>query len=81
MAVCATRSWHRRMSNLLSHDETAAGPGLSEANRKNQMKAIVIGSGASGSDVRKALEEQGHEVVSVGRKSGDFQADISDPRV
>jgi len=43
------------------------------------MKAIVIGSGTIGSAVRKALEEKGHEVVSVGRKSGDYQADISDP--
>jgi nucleoside-diphosphate-sugar epimerase len=40
------------------------------------MKAIVIGSGTIGSAVRKALEEKGHEVVSVGRKSGDYQADI-----
>jgi nucleoside-diphosphate-sugar epimerase len=38
------------------------------------MKAIVIGSGAIGSAVRKALEEKGHQVVSVGRKSG-----VSDP--
>ena len=29
------------------------------------MKAIVIGSGTIGSAVRKALEEKGHEVVSV----------------
>src|ERR1700676_4774462 len=43
------------------------------------MKSIVTGSGAIGSAVRKALEEKGHEVVSVGRKSGDYQADISDP--
>src|SRR3984957_1779667 len=43
------------------------------------MKAIVIGSGTIGFAVRKALEEKGHEVVSVGRKSGDYQADISDP--
>src|ERR1700682_3351136 len=43
------------------------------------MKAIVIGSGTIGSAVRKALEEKGHEVVSVGRKSGDYQADISHP--
>jgi NAD(P)-dependent dehydrogenase (short-subunit alcohol dehydrogenase family) len=43
------------------------------------MKAIVIGSGTIGSAVKKALEEKGHEVVSVGRKSGDFQANISDP--
>jgi hypothetical protein len=32
-----------------------------------------------GSAVKKALEEKGHEVVSVGRKSGDCQADISEP--
>ena len=43
------------------------------------MKAIVIGSGTIGSAVRKALEEKGHEVISVGRKSGDYQADISHP--
>jgi len=43
------------------------------------MKAIVIGSGTIGSAVRRALEEKGHEVLSVGRKSGDYQADISDP--
>ena len=43
------------------------------------MKAIVIGSGTIGSAVRKALEEKGHEVFSVRRKSGDYQADISDP--
>src|ERR1700681_3094817 len=77
-AVCATRSWHRHISNLLSHDETA-WPGVSEADRRNQMKAIVIGSGTIGSAVRKALEEKGHEVVSAGRKSGDYQAEISDP--
>jgi NAD(P)-dependent dehydrogenase (short-subunit alcohol dehydrogenase family) len=43
------------------------------------MKAIVIGSGTIGSAVRRALEEKGHVVLSVGRKSGDYQADISDP--
>jgi nucleoside-diphosphate-sugar epimerase len=43
------------------------------------MNAIVIGSGTIGSAVRKGLEEMGHEVVSVGRNSGDYQADISDP--
>jgi len=36
------------------------------------MKAIVIGSGTIGSALRKALEEKEHEVVSVGRKSGDL---------
>ncbi len=43
------------------------------------MKAIVIGTGTIGSAVRRALMEKGHETVSVGRKSGDYQADISDP--
>jgi nucleoside-diphosphate-sugar epimerase len=43
------------------------------------MKAIVIGSGTIGSAVKKALEEKGHQIVTVGRKSGDYQADISDP--
>jgi NAD(P)-dependent dehydrogenase (short-subunit alcohol dehydrogenase family) len=43
------------------------------------MKAIVIGGGTIGSAVKKALEEKGHAVVSVGRKSGDYQADITDP--
>lgn len=43
------------------------------------MKAIVVGTGTIGSAVRKTLEQYGHEVVSVGRKSGDLQADIGDP--
>ena len=42
------------------------------------MKAIVIGTGTVGTAVRSALEENGHEVVSVGRRSGEYQADISD---
>src|SRR4051812_7947141 len=43
------------------------------------MRAVVVGTGTIGSAVRTMLEEHGHEVVSVGRTSGDFQADISDP--
>jgi NAD(P)-dependent dehydrogenase (short-subunit alcohol dehydrogenase family) len=43
------------------------------------VKAIVIGGGTIGSAVRKALEEKGHEVFSVGRTSGDYQADICNP--
>lgn len=42
------------------------------------MKAVVIGSGALGSAVQRVLTEHGHEVVSVGRRSGAYQADISD---
>lgn len=41
------------------------------------MRVVVIGTGTIGAAVRKVLEEHGQEVVSVGRKSGDFQADIS----
>ena len=39
------------------------------------MKTIVIGTGAIGSAVKRMLAQKGHEVVSVGRQSGDFQAD------
>ena len=42
------------------------------------MRAIVIGSGALGSAVQDILAAHGHGVVSVGRRSGDLQADISD---
>ena len=41
------------------------------------MRAVVIGTGTIGLAVKKALQEHGDEVVTVGRKSGDFQADIS----
>jgi NAD(P)-dependent dehydrogenase (short-subunit alcohol dehydrogenase family) len=42
------------------------------------MRAVVIGTGTVGTAVQKALAEKGHEVVSVGRKSGAIHADISD---
>jgi NAD(P)-dependent dehydrogenase (short-subunit alcohol dehydrogenase family) len=42
------------------------------------VRVVVVGLGTIGSAVKKLLEERGHSVVSVGRKSGDFQADISD---
>ena len=43
------------------------------------MKIILIGAaGTLGSAVDKALKTR-HEIVKVGRKSGDFQADITDP--
>jgi NAD(P)-dependent dehydrogenase (short-subunit alcohol dehydrogenase family) len=41
------------------------------------MKVIVVGTGTIGTAVGKTLREHGHEVVSLGRKSGDYQADIS----
>jgi NADP-dependent 3-hydroxy acid dehydrogenase YdfG len=43
------------------------------------MKIILIGAaGTLGSAVDKALNTR-HEIVRVGRKSGDFQVDITDP--
>ncbi|HEY1723883.1 MAG TPA: short chain dehydrogenase [Steroidobacteraceae bacterium] len=42
------------------------------------MKAIVVGTGTVGSAVKAALLENGHEVITVGRSSGDYQADIRD---
>jgi NAD(P)-dependent dehydrogenase (short-subunit alcohol dehydrogenase family) len=42
------------------------------------VKVVVVGSGAVGAAVQTLLKAKGHEVISVGRKSGDFQADISD---
>jgi NADP-dependent 3-hydroxy acid dehydrogenase YdfG len=43
------------------------------------MKIILIGAaGTLGSAVDKALNTR-HEIVKVGRKSGDFQVDITDP--
>jgi Trk K+ transport system NAD-binding subunit len=35
------------------------------------MRVVVVGLGTIGSAVKKLLEEGGHNVVSVGRKSGD----------
>src|SRR5258708_12482279 len=41
------------------------------------MKVILIGgSGTIGELVQKALAGAGHEIVKVGRKSGDFQVEI-----
>src|SRR6202020_2278230 len=43
------------------------------------MKIILIGAaGTLGSAVDKALNTR-HEIVRAGRKSGDFQVDITDP--
>jgi len=41
------------------------------------MKLILVGaSGTIGEQVQKALAGAGHEIVKVGRKSGDFQVEI-----
>lgn len=43
------------------------------------LKIIVIGAGGTiGKEVSKAFESNGHQVVRVGRNSGDFHADIND---
>lgn len=41
------------------------------------MKIIVIGTGTIGTAVRRILQEKEQHVVTVGRNSGDLQADIS----
>jgi NAD(P)-dependent dehydrogenase (short-subunit alcohol dehydrogenase family) len=43
------------------------------------MRIIVFGAGGViGSAVQKLLKEKGHEVVAVGRKSGEHHADLTD---
>ncbi|WP_338479950.1 short chain dehydrogenase [Pseudomonas trivialis] len=42
------------------------------------MKILLIGAGGTIGSAVKAELAQRHEVISVGRHSGDFQADISD---
>jgi NAD(P)-dependent dehydrogenase (short-subunit alcohol dehydrogenase family) len=42
------------------------------------MRVIVFGSGAIGTAVREVLEKNGHEVVTVGRTSGEYRADLTD---
>jgi NAD(P)-dependent dehydrogenase (short-subunit alcohol dehydrogenase family) len=42
------------------------------------VKVIVIGTGTIGSAVRHSLVNHGHEVVCVGRRSGDLNADSTD---
>ena len=45
------------------------------------MKNIVIrANGKIGELVQKALAGAGHEIVKVGRKSGDFRVEIREPR-
>lgn len=44
------------------------------------MKIVLVGAnGTIGNYVRKTLEEAQHEVIQVGRKSGDFHLDIESP--
>lgn len=42
------------------------------------MKVVVVGSGALGGAVQQVLAEHGYEVLTVGRTSGMFRADLSD---
>src|SRR5579884_1294222 len=45
------------------------------------MKIVVFGAnGTIGKHVVRALAESGHEIVKVGRSSGDYQAQIEDPK-
>ncbi|CAL9336645.1 hypothetical protein SUDANB6_00182 [Streptomyces sp. enrichment culture] len=44
------------------------------------MKILLIGaSGRLGTAVHQALGERGHEVLTVGRSSGDLRLDVTDP--
>jgi NAD(P)-dependent dehydrogenase (short-subunit alcohol dehydrogenase family) len=42
------------------------------------VRTIVVGSGTLGTAVQQTLAGHGYEVVTVGRTSGAYQADISD---
>lgn len=45
------------------------------------MKTVLIGAtGTIGNKVRETLEASGHEVIRVGRKTGQYQVDIQDPK-
>jgi nucleoside-diphosphate-sugar epimerase len=50
-----------------------------QTKEKMSLKIVVIGaSGTIGRKLVESLEEKGHEVIKVSRKSGDFNADIQD---
>jgi nucleoside-diphosphate-sugar epimerase len=42
------------------------------------MKTIVIGTGTLGSALADLFRSNGHDVIGVGRTTGDAQADITD---
>ncbi len=42
------------------------------------MRIIIFGSGTIGSAVQALLRDEGHEVIGVGRASGDHRADLAD---
>ncbi|MEK6772871.1 MAG: short chain dehydrogenase [Bdellovibrionota bacterium] len=43
------------------------------------MKILLVGAnGAVGKHVKNVMSEAGHEVISIGKKSGDFQMNIED---
>ena len=44
------------------------------------MRILIIGaSGKAGAAVHRALAERGHELIGVGRTSGELRCDITDP--
>jgi NAD(P)-dependent dehydrogenase (short-subunit alcohol dehydrogenase family) len=49
------------------------------ATREVFMRTIVIGTSTIGNAVTELFREQGHEVIQVGRSSGEVQADLTDP--
>jgi NAD(P)-dependent dehydrogenase (short-subunit alcohol dehydrogenase family) len=54
------------------------GHGIVDLFEEPSVRAVVIGSGTLGAAVQQTLVAHDHEVVTVGRTSGEFQADISD---
>jgi Short-chain alcohol dehydrogenase of unknown specificity len=43
------------------------------------MKIILVGAaGTIGKQVKEVLEKEGHQIISVGRKSGDYQVNMED---
>jgi NAD(P)-dependent dehydrogenase (short-subunit alcohol dehydrogenase family) len=44
------------------------------------MKLVIIGAqGTIGKKVSNLLSSEGHEIIQVGKKSGDYQADLAEP--
>ncbi|MFF1946860.1 NAD-dependent epimerase/dehydratase family protein [Rhodococcus qingshengii] len=43
------------------------------------MRILMVGAGKAGSAIHELLAQRGHDIVTVGRKSGDIRCDVSDP--
>src|SRR3977135_4162513 len=73
---CALRIVSQLTYNRIDRGDRMAQKALSGENGVS-MKIVLIGAnGKIGELVQKALAGAGHEIVKVGRKSGDFQVEI-----